>query len=220
VKIITRKTMKKVIVFDFWGTLVDSGIRSPLKQVQQTMGIILPYGEFVGRAERAMMTTVFDNLTDAFQAVCTEFNIKSSPQLMDKLVGLWNKSWLLAKPYEETKDVLEKLKQSHKLVLISNTDQMAVNNVLTKFNLTPYFDEIILSCEMGNLKTDPEMYQYIFKKLNTTPGECIAVGDSIQTDIAAATNANVEAYLIDRRGKRDFPKKIANLKEIIAIVEN
>ena len=88
--------MIKAIIFDFWGTLVENGVRSPTKQVQEILQIRVPFSEYVTRMENAMMTRQFSSLRDAFENLCVEFKIHPESQQIEELVGMWNKSWMLA----------------------------------------------------------------------------------------------------------------------------
>ena len=58
---------------------------------------------------------------------------------MEQLIGVWNRSWMLAKPYEEVKEELEKLQKRYRLILVSNTDCFSIEQVLDKFQLRGYF---------------------------------------------------------------------------------
>jgi len=206
--------MKKAILFDFWGTLVENGVWSPIKQVRNILRIRLPFPEYVVRMEKAMMTSSFKTLKEAFEAVCDEFNIEPQQFLLDKLVGMWNKSWMLAKPYPEVEEVLQKLSKDHTLILVSNTDCFSVSNVLDKFGLKDYFNYLYLSYDLGKIKTDEEFIKHILQELDLKPSECLMVGDSIQSDMEAAEKAGVEAVLVDRRDTREFNRKIKSLKEV------
>ncbi len=208
--------MKKAIIFDFWGTIVQNGIYSPLKQIKLALRLDdIEFSEFVVRLENTMMTRGFESLAEAFKAVCGEFNVECNDGLIERLVGLWNKNWLLAMPFPEAIEVLSKLKEKFKLGLISNTDGFSVEKVMEKFGLGQYFDLILLSYKEGMVKTDNEFYQKVFEGLGVTADECVAVGDSIESDVVAARNANVEVFLVDRKGRRDFENKILNLRELL-----
>ena len=207
--------MAKTIIFDFWGTLVEQGVYSPIKQVKRLLGLYeMDYSEFVVTFERAMMTEKFDSLHDAFVRVCEAFDIKHDEELIEELIGVWNKNWLLAKPYDETIEILKRLKEQYHLVLVANTDNFSVNGVLEKFKLKDLFQYIFLSCEFGMLKIDDGFYGKILKKINEDVNECLVVGDSVYSDIKPAEDAGIDTILVDRHGKRDYPKKIANLKEL------
>ena len=54
--------MTKIILLDFWGTLVENGVWSPTKQVRNILGIRMPFPEYVVRMERSMMTKEFSSL--------------------------------------------------------------------------------------------------------------------------------------------------------------
>ena len=212
--------MVKVIILDFWGTLVENGVWSPIKQVKEILGIRLPFSEYVVRMEQAMMTQKFQTLKEAFENLCTEFDVECNDQKLEILVGMWNKSWMLAKPYPEVKEVLQDLKGRYKLVLISNTDCFSVNNVLDKFKMRGLFSEIFLSCDLKLIKTDQQFFKTVLEKIQCQAEECTLVGDSIQSDMLAAQQAGIKAILIDRKDSRDFNPKINNFKELPAELES
>ncbi len=208
--------MKQVIIFDFWGTLVEQGVYSPFKQARRILDLEdMPYPLFVLKFERALMTRRFESLQEAFTHVCKEFEVEPLPGVVDELIGLWNKNWLLAQPYAEVIEVLLELKKEHTLVLVANTDNFSVDRVLDKFALRALFDSVRLSYAEGVLKTDPEFYHKLFEVCEVSPEKCVAVGDSVESDVAAAENAGVQAILIDRQNRRDFPNRIVNLKEML-----
>ncbi len=211
--------MVKAILLDFWGTLVENGVWSPIKQVQQILQIDLPFSEYVVRMEKAMMTQKFDSLKEAFESVCREFAISCPEQKMEQLIGLWNKSWMLAKPYEEVKEELEKLKKKNKLILVSNTDCFSINQVLDKFQLRDYFDRIYFSFDLGMIKTDENFLKTVLQKAKLKPEDCVMVGDSIVSDMEAAKTAGIKAILLDRKDGQHFLPKIRNLKELPHILE-
>lgn len=207
--------MAKTIIFDFWGTLVEQGIYSPIKQVKQLLGLYeMDYSGFVVKFERAMMTQKFESLHDAFVRVCEAFEINHDEELLEELIGVWNKNWLLAKPYEETIEVLRELKEKNGLVLVANTDNFSVNGVLEKFKLREYFEHIFLSCDVGLLKIDKGFYGIVLQKINEDAKECLVVGDSVHSDIKPAEDAGIGTILVDRHGKRDYHKKIVSLMEL------
>jgi len=134
---------------------------------------------------------------------------------MDKLVGMWNKNMLLAKPFLDTISALESLKKKKlKIALISNTDSLSIDPLLDKFELRKFFDVVVLSYETGKLKTDPDMYKHCLRKLKVKKNEAIMVGDSIESDIKGAEAAGLKALLLDRRNRIEYEGKILGLKEI------
>jgi HAD superfamily hydrolase (TIGR01549 family) len=206
--------MNQTILMDFWGTLIQNGVWSPTKQVQNILRIDLPFPQFVVRMEKAMMTQPFESLTNAFNSVGTEFRLRVTDEEMDELIGMWNKNWMLAKPFPEVVAALTKLSEKYNLVLISNTEGKSVNNVLEKFHLKDYFKDIFFSCDLGKIKTNPEFLNAVLTKLNITKEDCMLVGDSLESDIKPAEGAGIKAILIDRKNRRDYSNKIASLTEL------
>ena len=208
--------MVKAILFDFWGTLVENGTYSPLRQTYTILRVRMPFSLFVVKLESVFMTKKFEDQASAFTEVCKAFNIDPHPVLIDRLIGVWNKNKLLAQVYPETIAVLEDLKkEKYKLAIISNCPFDSVEPVLEKFDLAKYFDAIILSWEAGKLKTGKDFFEDTLKKLKIKKkDDAIVVGDSIPTDIEGAKNAGLRAILVDRKESRDHPDKICNLNEL------
>ncbi|MCX6709920.1 MAG: HAD family hydrolase [Candidatus Woesearchaeota archaeon] len=208
--------MIKAIIFDFWGTLVENGTYSPIRQVRNILRLNdIDFSDYVMALEKTMMLRRYAELKEAFIDVCNEFEIKPSEYQLNILIGLWNKNWLLAKPYPETIKVLEELKKSCKLILVSNTDNFSVEPVLKKFELSKYFDSILLSYQTGFLKTDRRMLENALSDAGISPDEAIVVGDSIESDIMPAQDSGIKAVLVDRKNRRpDFPDRVGSLEEL------
>lgn len=206
--------MVKAILFDFWGTLVEQGIWSPVKQVKEILQLELSFSDYILRMEHAFMTREFPSLKEAFEALGQEFEIELEPEKIEELIGLWNKAWMLAKPYPETEESLKELREEYKIILISNTDNFSLPQVLEKFQLKELFDQIFLSYQLGAIKTDKIFLKTVLSQLNLEPQDCLLVGDSLQSDIMPAKEAGLQAVLIDRKNSRDFHPKIKSLKDL------
>jgi putative hydrolase of the HAD superfamily len=207
------------VIFDFWGTLVEAGTWSPLRQTYQLLNVRMPFGEFVQQFEDAFMTKPYDDQASAFRAACEALNIEAPQDIVDKLIGVWNKTRLLAKPYPETLKALDMLKEKGvKLGLISNTDCFGAEELLERFELAKRFDAVALSFKSGLLKTDPKMFELVLGQLGAKPSEALMVGDSVESDMAGAENAGVRGILIDRKGMRIYPEKIRSLLELERLV--
>ena len=213
--------MTKLIIFDFWGTLIENGVRpSPAKQVKYYLRLRMSFGEFITIFEQAFMTKKYETLREGFEAVVEAFDKRIPDFVYDKLVGMWNKFAILSHPYEETIEALEDLKKDYKLVILSNTDAFSLRQVLDKYDLEKYFDKVYLSCETGMLKSNTESYQQILQDFDVTEEDCLMVGDSPHSDLDSAAEAGVPAVLIDRRDWSEEPEKIGTLTELRDYIES
>ena len=212
--------MTKLIIFDFWGTLIENGVKpSPSKQVRYFLRLRMPFSEFVVRFEKAFMTKKFDSLKEGFQEVTDAFDKRVPDFVYEKLVGMWNKFSILSKPFDDTIEALEDLKKDYKLALLSNTDNFSLRQVMDKYDLEKYFDHIFLSCETGILKSDPESYRRVLEDMGVDAKDALMVGDSPQSDLVSAEKAGVPAVLVDRRGwSEDYPK-VSSLKGLREHIE-
>ncbi|MEM4244688.1 MAG: HAD family hydrolase [Candidatus Nanoarchaeia archaeon] len=208
--------MKKAVIFDFWGTIVEIGVHpSPIRQIKSILNLDIPFSSYIIKFEEVFMKQPYKNLFEAFTEVCKAFRIEPKQELLEELVGLWNKNKLLAKPFPETIEVLEELKsEGYKLVMLSNTDCFSIEEIMEKYDLIKYFDSIVLSYQVRMLKNNPRMFQKILKDINASKEEVVMVGDSIESDIIGAKKAGIDAILVDRTGTRDFVPKIKDLTEL------
>jgi len=212
--------MAKLVIFDFWGTLVENGVYpSPVRQVKYMLAVRLPFNEYIERFENVFMLQPYDDLYSAFKAVCREFEITPRQFMLDNLVGMWNTHKLMAKPFSETMEVLEQLKaEGCKIAMISNTDCFTTEDVMKKYGLDKYFDEVMLSCKAGMLKNDTRMFETVLNNLGVSRNEAVMVGDSIETDMEGAKNAGIRFVLLDRKDRREFSPKIRTLSELNAFL--
>lgn len=212
--------MAKAIIFDFWGTIVENGVGSPSKELKLLLNIRCPFPEYIERMEKAMMTTHYPSLHTALSCVFREFKVPMDEELLQKAVGLWNKSWMLAKPYPESLEALEQLKKKYTIALVSSSDNISINNVLDKFKLRGYFHRAFLSYQMGIIKTDRNFYPTVLKELGVHSKDCMMIGDSLQSDVEAAKLVGINAILVDRKNLRDYHPRIDNLLHVERIAQS
>ncbi len=210
--------MIKLVMFDLWGTIIENGVYSPVKQIKFNLRLLMPFSEYINKFEKAFMTKEFSDSKEGFENVCKEFNVKYDEKLLNKLVGVWNKNWLLAREFPESLEILEKMKNKFKLALVSNTDKSG-ERVVERFGLDKFFDKIYFSYKTGMLKTNKALFEMILKEFNVKPEEAVMVGDSIESDMKTPSELGIKTILIDRKGRRDYPVKAKNLKEVYEIIE-
>ena len=84
-------------------------------------------------------------------------------------------------------ELLEELKDKYRLGLICNcmseTSKNTILQIMRDASLPDYFEEIIISSELGYSKPDPRIFNLMLEKLDVKPDEEIMVGNTISTDI-------------------------------------
>lgn len=207
--------MTKVLFFDFWGTLAENGVRSPVKQVKWILRLRdMNFSDYIVTFEDAFMTKKFQSLKEGFDHVLSAFDLKVPTFVVEKLIGMWNKNAILASIYDDVVPALEELKKDYKLVLIANTDPFSISSVVEKHGLQQYFDEIVYSCDTGKLKSDPSSFTDVLEKLDIDKEDAVMIGDSLESDVKSAEAAGIKAVLIDRRDRMEHDPKIGSLDQL------
>ncbi len=97
-------------------------------------------------------------------------------------------------------EVLEQLKKKYKLAIITNvtptTNVERIHGVLRETELLDFFDEIIVSSEVGYNKPAEQIFEIALRKLNVKPEEAIMVGNTISTDIFGGNRIGMKTVLI------------------------
>jgi putative hydrolase of the HAD superfamily len=101
--------------------------------------------------------------------------------------------------YEETFNVLDKLKGRFELVLLTNGSPSLQQ---TKLEITPeiapYFDHIIISGAFGKGKPDVSIFKHVLATCAITEDEALMVGDNLMTDILGASRVGMRSVWINR----------------------
>jgi putative hydrolase of the HAD superfamily len=96
--------------------------------------------------------------------------------------------------------VLKELKKKYKLGLITNTlpetKREKIMSVLSEAGIGEYFDEVLVSSELGFGKPDPRIFHLMLSALNVKPEESIMIGNTISTDIFGGNGVGMLTVLI------------------------
>ena len=134
-----------------------------------------------------------------------------------------DKTWTYNILKEETIEVLEQLKGKYKMAVLSNGGSYIQHNKIKHVDIEKYFDEIIVSGDVGIHKPDPGLFEYTLDKLGVKAEETLMIGDVFATDILGAHRAGIKTvWLAEDEEKPAYAYKgyrIRNLKEVLPILE-
>ncbi len=86
-------------------------------------------------------------------------------------------------------------RRGYRLGLVSNfcnLPEVAYANI-QQVGLLQYFDQTLLSCELGWRKPSPRIYQAICERLAVAPTECLFIGDRLIEDVQGPQQAGMRA---------------------------
>ncbi len=188
------KINKKLIIFDFDGTLVDTIIDAGrcFNKALECFGFktypVEDYGNIVG----GNLDVIFSKLLD--QQYQTAENIANLKAKYRAIYSLDEKPH--TKPFDGIVDALRKLNQDGISIAINtNKAQILVDELCKK-----EFPDIKFAAVFGYhdgipSKPDPYAVNEIMKLCNVSASETIYVGDGL-TDVKTAQNANIDCVLV------------------------
>ena len=180
-----------VIIFDVFGTLVKIGERrSPYRKLIKW----LKENERQPKPDDAKFI-MSQNLS--FTELVKLLGINIPDQLLQELEHDLNDELQSIVLYEDTLSTLEELKElGFRLALCSNL-AMPYGKVVS--SLLPNIDTYAWSYEVGAIKPESQIYQYLIDQLECRAKDVLFIGDTPLADYSGPTEFGMSARLIDRK---------------------
>jgi HAD superfamily hydrolase (TIGR01509 family) len=194
----------KNIIFDFGGVILTIDY---LKTIASFQKLGIP--DFEEQYSKMKQSNLFDEF-ETGKISSAEFRDRirsiSSLPLSDRQINYaWN-SILIDFP-KENLEILERLKKSYRIFLLSNTNEIHEHAfkalIQKKFGrnvLNETFEHVYLSHHLHLRKPDPAIYNFVLKENNLEAGETLFVDDSIQ-HIEGAAKVGLQTFYFEK-GKR------------------
>ena len=128
----------------------------------------------------------------------TDLGINDDP-LRDQLTDTTRVSANWCVIPEGTREILERMAGQYKIGVISNADGK-IADVLAATGIADCFRTITDSGLVGYEKPHPAIFEAALRELGASPGESLYVGDGYSIDYVGATNAGMQAILLDVSG--------------------
>lgn len=107
--------------------------------------------------------------------------------------------------YDHVLNILEKLKDSYQLAIVSDGQKIWATPEIKSLNLDKFFDICIISSEYGFRKPDKRMFKKALNAMNLKADEVIYVGNDMFRDIYGGFNANMKTVLYkSNQGEHNF----------------
>ncbi len=149
-------------------------------------------------------------------------------EIAEELTFLIDTGFVRRRAREETKEVLEAIKGKNiRMGIISNVlSRGQVPWSMAQYEISDYFDTVVLSSVFGRRKPHPEIFKHACRKASVRAENILYIGNSPFKDIKGARDAGIGCtVLIEYEGnsphdtgpEADF--EIKNLRELIPIIE-
>ena len=119
--------------------------------------------------------------------------------------------------YDGVIDTLSVLKNKTKMILITNAHRKTLNIKLEKYNLTPYFDEMVCAHELHYVKEDIQLWYMLRSKYRLDYEKTLLVEDTIN-NINVGLSAGISGAIYVGDEKFTVSDKITKLSSINQIL--
>ncbi|KAM6163368.1 N-acylneuraminate-9-phosphatase [Rhynchocyon petersi] len=94
---------------------------------------------------------------------------------------------------EDVKAMLIELRKEVRLLLLTNGDRQTQREKIEACACQSYFDAIVIGGEQKEEKPSSSIFYHCCHILGVQPGDCVMVGDTLETDILGGLNAGLKA---------------------------
>lgn len=122
--------------------------------------------------------------------------------------NLWSRAYLDAPAALATLS-----RRGYRLAVVSNADGR-VRRLLERAGLSPHFELVVDSAEVGFEKPDPRIFLAATQRLGIEPSRCAYVGDMYEIDIVGARAAGLSALLIGPGLAPEGVPRVAGLADL------
>lgn len=97
-------------------------------------------------------------------------------------------------------ELFQQLKRNHRVIALSNTNEMQFDYLSEVYPLIREFDDYVLSHQVGHLKPDPEIYRRAIQQSGASPEESLFVDDLVE-NVKGAEQMGIRGLLFEGKGQ-------------------
>ncbi len=107
-----------------------------------------------------------------FESVKDSLNLRMN---FAEFAAVWNSTFDLEPIISE--ELIEKLAAKYRLIVLSDTNELHFEFIKQNFPILQYFDDFVLSYQVGAVKPAAEIFQIAIEKSDCLPEECFFTDD-------------------------------------------
>jgi putative hydrolase of the HAD superfamily len=160
----------------------------------------------------------YENRNIFYEKIIDTWNLKHKAE---ELENNWFEQFdTFAVPENKLMDTLKYLtNRKYKLAIITNGSNSMQNRKIDALGIRTYFDEIIISSDVGMKKPDKNIFLLTCDKLKILPSEAVYIGDNYEVDILGAVDAGLKAIWINKyKINRNYEHIINKLESIMEML--
>ena len=202
-----------IVLFDLDDTILDFhkaeklAIAKTLKELglEPTEKVISLYSEINARQWKRLETGEINReqvLVGRFEILFSQLGLECSSRQAKAMYENFLSQGHFFMPGAEK--MLEELQGKYRLFICSNGTAVVQAGRLKSAGISPYFEEIFISEEIGYNKPSREFFERCFKRIKDFDRDsCIIIGDSLSSDILGGIKAGIKTCWYNPQGKKN-----------------
>ncbi len=223
--------VKYLIVFDIDGTLINHefAVKKALGSIHNKIAENISLETFTNiwnKKQQEYVNLYLENkltwegqrllrVKESFKEGNIKLNDKEAKEIFLLYLKQYENNWKL---YEDVLPALESIKHNI-LCIVSNGNSTQQRYKIKKTKINKYFDRIIISGDINISKPDNRIFEECIKNYKLDRNLIYHVGNSYETDVIGALNANIVPILINRSGKSNNNNNKNEFLEINSLLE-
>jgi putative hydrolase of the HAD superfamily len=214
-----RHSTARLVLFDVDGTLVDHDsaaadaveqwlVASNWTDAGPVAGLISDWDAIAERhfrAYRARLTTFQSQRRQRLRDFLPRVGVDASAWSDERLDGVFE-NYLLAyqsawRAFADAGPCLQACREVVQVAVLSNGDQEQQEDKVSRTGLSRYVDVVLTSDGLGVAKPDPYVFELACSRLGVPPQAAVYVGDQLEADARAATDAGLRGVWLNRGGE-------------------
>ena len=179
-----------VLLFDLGGVLIDFAGFEEMRRLLPGVSDLSEIRDRWIHSESVQLFERGDIVPNEFaRRLVEEFHLELSAEDFLREFVSWARG-----PYPGALPLLRRLQNNHRIACLSNSNEL--HTPLHRASIHPHVDSFYFSDEIGLVKPDREIFDYVIRDL-AVGSRRIAFFDDTPVNVEAARNAGLSAYLVD-----------------------
>jgi FMN phosphatase YigB (HAD superfamily) len=165
-----------VIIFDLGKVILDFDHRTITRRLGERSSVP------EDRVQRLIFGGELEGMYDRGEIGSEDFHRRVVASLgadipFEEFRAIWTQIFVLN---QEVCQVIRRLKERHRLLLLSNTNEMHFEHALGVFEILRLFDDYVLSYRVGERKPNPRIYLTALRKASC-PAEPVCISTTLRS---------------------------------------
>jgi len=204
--------MKKALIFDLYGTLIDIETDEQAPAVYMNLSRFLSYhlarikpedlrkvyNEYVHKSLAASNEPYPEvDVFEIFKGIMNKYGPGKYTRSAVRNAAMLFRALTIRRfqAFEGIYDVLNLIAKDYKLAIISDAQWLFAEPEMQMLGLTRYFKTTIFSSKYGIKKPDIRLFKAALRRLKVKPDEAVYIGDKPDKDLVGAKKAGMKCLL-------------------------